>query len=166
MRPTSGCCATPTTPPSCRTSAGPAGTPCGSRVRYRTTSCSMPSTAPTTPWSASSPRKTAPSPGRSGRQAQRLGQSAVAVGQLVVRGGQQLDGHVVGARLEMLVELGGNLIAGAPGDQRVDQRVAAAVAQVLLAPAQAAQVAGVVDQPEVWALHPRAADRAGSLRVG
>src|ERR1700733_3853937 len=86
----------------------------------------------------------------SGRQAEGLGQSAVAVGQLIVRGGQQLDGHMVGARLEMLAELGGNLVAGAPGDQRVDQRVAAAVAQVLLAPAQTAQVAGVVDQPEVW----------------
>src|SRR6202034_2031556 len=88
----------------------------------------------------------------SGRQAESLSQYPVAVGQLVVRVGQQLDGHVVSARLEMLVELGGNLVAGAPGDQRVDQRVAAAVRQVLLAPAQAAQVAGVVDQTEVRAL--------------
>ena len=64
---------------------------------------------------------------------------------------------MVGARVEVLGEPGRHLLAAAVGDQRVDERVAAAVAQVLVAPAQAAQVAGVVDQPEVRAAAPSGA---------
>ena len=73
---------------------------------------------------------------------------------------------MVGSRVEVAGELPGDLGRAAVGDQRVDQCIAAATAEVILTPAQPAQVAGVVDQAEIRArtlARPRARARPGSV---
>ena len=71
---------------------------------------------------------------------------------------------MVGSRVEVAGELRGDLGRAAMGDQRIDQPIAAAPAEVIVGPAQPAQVAGVVDQAEMR-VHPGPAERAGPVRV-
>ena len=88
-------------------------------------------------------------------------ESGVQVG---VRLGDQLDGHVVGAGLEVLVEPSPDLRVVAGDDQGVDQPVAALARDVLGGEAEPPQVRGVVRQAQVRLTdsRPRARARAGS----
>src|SRR5690606_13251678 len=80
-------------------------------------------------------------------------------------GVEHLDAHVVGARLPVLGHPGRDRVDVAPGDQRVDERVAAAVGQVVVPPPEPAQVAHVVGQRQVD-LHVLAGGVACHLGVG
>jgi hypothetical protein len=73
---------------------------------------------------------------------------------------------VISARLQVRGDAAGDRLRIAVQDQRIDQRVATAVGEVGVGPAQPAQVAEVVGQAEVRLLHPRPADGAGPLGVG
>ena len=84
MRPTSGCCATPTTRRSCRTSAGPAGTACGSRGAIPDDELLEAVDASYDAVVSKLPKKDRPARPWSG-QAEGHGQFPVAVEQVVVR---------------------------------------------------------------------------------
>jgi hypothetical protein len=106
-----------------------------------------------------------PTSGRAGSALEGLGQQPVSGVGLLVRLGQQLDRDLVRPGPQVPAQGVGHLRRGPVHGQRVDQPVAAAVGQVLLGPAQAAQVGGVVGQPQVGLLDPGAADGPGPDRV-
>src|SRR5260370_22079614 len=103
---------------------------------------------------------TAAAPGRcstcsaADSEAERGRQAPVTVDRVRSCWGEQLHAYVVGAGRQVLGELGGNAFLLTVGDKRVDQRVAAAVGQVGVGPAEAAQVRQVVHEPEVALLYP------------
>ena len=88
-------------------------------------------------------------------------------GQLPQRGPgigiEDLHGHVVRARLQVRGDPAGDRRRVAVHRQRVEQRVAAAVGQVGLGPAQPEQVAAIVGQAQVQELRdlPLAKARTG-----
>ena len=81
-------------------------------------------------------------------------------------GVEDLRRHVVRARVQVRGDAACDRRRVAVHRERVDQRVTAAVGEVIVRPAQPAQVAEVVGQAEIRVLDPRAADGAGPLRVG
>jgi hypothetical protein len=95
------------------------------------------------------------------------GQRPVAGNGVGARAGvQQLDADMVRAGVEEFGELRGRLAGVAVRDEGVDQRVAAIPGQVLVGPAEAAQVSGVVHQAQVGLPHAGPADRPSGVRVG
>jgi hypothetical protein len=83
----------------------------------------------------------------------------------VAFGGEDLDGDVIGAGVEVGVEPGGEIVNGTVQGQGVDQAVAPAVDDVVVAVAVAAQVVGVVAKLEVGVGQERAADPTGDLEI-
>jgi|GEM_PF-7092832 len=71
---------------------------------------------------------------------------------------------MIGAGVEVLAQAGGHVRRAAVHGQRVDQRIAAGTAQVIVAPAEPAQVARVIDQAQVH-LDAGPAQRPGAGRI-
>src|SRR5262245_21241249 len=80
-------------------------------------------------------------------------------------GVESLEADVIGPRRPVLVDPPANRCDIAPGDQRVDQVIGAAVGEVRRREAEAQQVLAVVRQLEV-ATEPVAADAARARRIG
>ncbi len=72
---------------------------------------------------------------------------------------------MVGPGVEMGLHPGHDGVLVTPGDDGIDQRVGTAVGEVVVAPAEAAKVVGVVRQPEVGG-HVGASRGPGLLGIG
>ena len=101
---------------------------------------------------------------RTPSECQRPRQLPAARQQVIAWTGEQLAGDVAGASAEMLSQPRRDLASLTVRDQRVDQGVAAVPAQVGIAPARTARVAGVVDKSEIGTAHPAAAQVNGQFR--
>ncbi len=75
-----------------------------------------------------------------------------------------LDTDVVRPRIQMLLHTSANRFHVTPGDERVDETVAALPYEVIVGEAEAAPVVGVVRQVEISGDVP-ACDRPGLVRI-
>ena len=93
-------------------------------------------------------------------------QLAVAVERVGALLADGLDRDVVGAGVEMLLDPCGGSRRVTVADEGVDERLAAALGEVVLAPPEAAQIGEVVAQLEVRLGHDPPGEVSGLVRVG
>src|ERR1700677_692905 len=104
---------------------------------------------PAPPVTSSRMEKTLAWPSARRCQPQCSGQLFQGAHQLAVGPAQHLDGHMIGAGLQMLVEARGDLLGRAAGDDGVNQLVAAGFTDIGIGESEPPPVVHVVTQPEV-----------------
>src|ERR1700733_8658339 len=104
---------------------------------------------PAPPVTSSRMEKTLARPSARRCQTQRSGQLFQCAHQLAVGPAQHLDGHMIGAGLQMLVEARGDLLGRAVGDDGVNQLVTAGFTDIVIGEPEPAPVVHVVAQAEV-----------------